>query len=49
VHDLDTAVGLVVVTVELDTHRFAASPQTTPVETFENELVHMVTRCLRGD
>ena len=49
VHDLDTAVDLIVFTVELNTHRFAASPQKTPVETFENELVHMVTRYLRGD
>lgn len=46
VRDLDTAVDLVVFTVELNTHRLAAFEQ--PVDTFENELVDMVTRYLRG-
>jgi AcrR family transcriptional regulator len=49
VRDLDTAAELIVFTVELNTHRLMASPQTIPVETFENELVDMVTRYLRGD
>jgi hypothetical protein len=35
--------------VEVNTHEFMAAPRTTPVETFENELVAMVTRYLRGD
>ncbi|WP_086664405.1 TetR/AcrR family transcriptional regulator [Lentzea kentuckyensis] len=48
VRDLDTAAELIVFTVELNTHRLAASPQTIPVETFENELVDMVTRYLGG-
>ncbi|GGM74865.1 putative transcriptional regulator, TetR family protein [Lentzea pudingi] len=46
VRDLDTAVDLVVFTVELNTHRLAAFRQ--PAETFENELVDMMTRYLRG-
>lgn len=46
VRDLDTAVDLVVFTVELNTHRLAALQQ--PAETFENELVDMMTRYLRG-
>ncbi|MEO3827735.1 TetR/AcrR family transcriptional regulator [Actinomadura sp. B10D3] len=49
VRDLDTAADLIVTTVELNTHKFMAHPRTVPVETFENELVDMVTRYLRGD
>lgn len=48
VRDLDTAVDLVVFTVELNTHRLAAFQQPAAMETFENELVDMVTRYLRG-
>jgi AcrR family transcriptional regulator len=48
VRDLDAAVDLVVFTVELNTHRLAAFPQPVAMETFENELVDMVTRYLRG-
>ncbi|MFD4668099.1 TetR/AcrR family transcriptional regulator [Lentzea sp. NPDC058450] len=46
VRDLDTAVELVVFTVELNTHRLAALKR--DVETIENELVDMVTRYLGG-
>ncbi|MDX3660121.1 TetR/AcrR family transcriptional regulator [Streptomyces sp. ID05-26A] len=46
VRDLDTAVELVVFTVELNTHRLAAFQR--PTETFEHELVDMMTRYLRG-
>lgn len=49
VRDLDTAAELIVFTVELNTHKLMADPQTIPVETFESELVAMVTRYLRGD
>ncbi|MFC9431298.1 TetR/AcrR family transcriptional regulator [Streptomyces sp. NPDC056987] len=49
VQDLDTAAELIVFTVELNTHRLMADPRKVPVETFENELVDMVTRYLRGD
>ena len=49
VGDLDTAAELIVVTVELNTHKLMADPQSIPVETVENELVDMVTRYLRGD
>ncbi|GGX92134.1 TetR/AcrR family transcriptional regulator [Streptomyces minutiscleroticus] len=49
VRDLDTAAELIVSTVEINTHRLMAHPRTIPVETFENELVDMVTRYLRGD
>jgi AcrR family transcriptional regulator len=49
VRDLDTAAELIVFTVELNTHKLMADPRTIPVETFENELVDMVTRYLRGD
>ncbi|URM96544.1 TetR/AcrR family transcriptional regulator [Actinomadura madurae] len=49
VRDLDTAADLIVTTVELNTHKIMARPQTTSVEMFENELVDMVTRYLRGD
>lgn len=36
-------------TVEINTHKLMADPRTVPVETFEQELVDMVTRYLRGD
>ncbi len=49
VGDPDIAADLILFTVEMNTHKFMASPRTTPVETFENELVAMVTRYLRGD
>ncbi|WP_053735120.1 TetR/AcrR family transcriptional regulator [Nocardia sp. NRRL S-836] len=49
VADLDTAAEIIVFTVEVNTHRLMAFPQSTTVEKFENELVGMVTRYLRGD
>ncbi|MGZ3145910.1 TetR/AcrR family transcriptional regulator [Lentzea chajnantorensis] len=49
VADLDTAAELIVFTVEVNTHRLMAFPRNTTVEKFENELVGMVTRYLRGD
>ena len=49
VRDLDTAAELLVFTVEVNTHKLMAAPQTIPVETFERELVDMVTRYLGGD
>jgi AcrR family transcriptional regulator len=49
VQDPDTAAELIVFTVETNTHKLMAYPRTTPVETFESELVAMVTRYLRGD
>jgi AcrR family transcriptional regulator len=49
VQDLDAAAELIVFTVETNTHKLMAYPRTTPVETFENELVALVTRYLRGD
>ncbi|MFJ5838760.1 TetR/AcrR family transcriptional regulator [Streptomyces shenzhenensis] len=49
VRDLDTAAELIVFTVETNAHKLMADPRTIPVETFENELVDMVTRYLRGD
>lgn len=49
VQGLDTAAELIVFTVEANTHKLMAYPRTAPVETFENELVAMVTRYLRGD
>lgn len=49
VGDLDTAAELIVFTVELNTHKLMAEPRSIPVETFERELVDMVTRYLRGD
>lgn len=49
VGDLDTAAELIVGTVELNTHKLMADPRTLRVETFENELVDMITRYLRGD
>ncbi|MFG2971254.1 TetR/AcrR family transcriptional regulator [Streptomyces sp. NPDC048288] len=48
VGDLGIAAELIVFTVETNTHKLMAGPRTVPVETFENELVDMVTRYLRG-
>jgi AcrR family transcriptional regulator len=48
VRHLDTAAELILFTVEMNTHKLMAAPQSIPVETFENELVDMVTRYLRG-
>ncbi|MFF3831628.1 TetR/AcrR family transcriptional regulator [Streptomyces sp. NPDC048511] len=48
VRDLPTAAELIVFTVEANTHKLMAAPQTVPVESFENELVDMLTRYLRG-
>jgi AcrR family transcriptional regulator len=42
------AAEIILFTVEMNTHKFMAAPQTVPVETFEDELVAMVTRYLRG-
>ena len=47
VGDPGMAAEIVLFTVEMNTHKFMAGP-TAPVETFENELVAMVTRYLRG-
>jgi AcrR family transcriptional regulator len=49
VGDPDVAADIVLFTVEMNTHKFMAAPRAIPVETFENELVAMVTRYLRGD
>ncbi|WP_460516008.1 TetR/AcrR family transcriptional regulator [Flindersiella endophytica] len=49
VDDLNVAAEIILFTVEMNTHKFMASPQNIPVETFETELVAMVTRYLRGD
>jgi len=49
VGDADVAADLILFTVEINTHKFMAAPRTIPVETFEDELVAMVTRYLRGD
>ncbi|MFC8130775.1 TetR/AcrR family transcriptional regulator [Streptomyces sp. NPDC057302] len=49
VRDLGTAAELIVTTVEMNSHMLMAAPQAVPVETFEKELVAMVTRYLRGD
>ncbi|MEU5260919.1 TetR/AcrR family transcriptional regulator [Amycolatopsis sp. NPDC021455] len=49
VGDADVAADLILFTVEINTHKFMAAPRAIPVETFENELVAMVTRYLRGD
>jgi AcrR family transcriptional regulator len=49
VGDPDVAAEIILFTVEMNTHKFMAAPRTIPVETFENELVAMVTRYLRGD
>jgi AcrR family transcriptional regulator len=49
VGDPDVAADLVLLTVEINTHKFMAAPGAVPVQTFEDELVAMVTRYLRGD
>lgn len=49
VGDPDVAAELILFTVEMNTHKFMAAPGTNAVETFENELVAMLTRYLRGD
>jgi AcrR family transcriptional regulator len=49
VGDPGVAADLILLTVEINTHKFMAAPRTVPVETFENELVAMLTRYLRGD
>jgi AcrR family transcriptional regulator len=49
VGDPDVAADIVLFTVEMNTHKFMAAPGTIAVETFESELVAMVTRYLRGD
>ena len=49
VGDADVAAEIVLFTVEMNTHKFMAAPRTAAVETFEDELVAMVTRYLRGD
>ncbi|MFJ8858982.1 TetR/AcrR family transcriptional regulator [Streptomyces sp. NPDC102451] len=48
VGDLSTAAELIVFTVEANTHKLMADPRTVPLDSFENELVDMVTRYLRG-
>ena len=48
VRDLDTAAELIMYTVELNTHRIMADPRPGSVESFENELVTMLTLYLRG-
>ncbi|HWS31353.1 MAG TPA: TetR/AcrR family transcriptional regulator [Actinoplanes sp.] len=49
VGDVATAADLILFTVEMNTHKLMADPGSAPVETFERELVDMVTRYLRGD
>jgi AcrR family transcriptional regulator len=49
VRDVDTAAELILFTVEMNTHKLMADPRTIAIETFERELVDMVTRYLRGD
>ncbi|MBL7261088.1 TetR/AcrR family transcriptional regulator [Paractinoplanes lichenicola] len=49
VTELDTAAELILFTVEMNTHKIMADPRSVTVETFESELVNMVTRYLRGD
>ena len=49
VDDAGVAADLLLFTVEVNTHRYLAAPQAVPVEAFENELVAMMTRYLRGD
>jgi AcrR family transcriptional regulator len=49
VGDPDIAADIILFTVEMNTHKFMAGPRTIPVEAFEEELVAMVTRYLRGD
>ncbi|ATE55671.1 TetR/AcrR family transcriptional regulator [Actinosynnema pretiosum] len=48
VGDPGLAADLVLFTVEMNTHKFMAAPGGTAVEVFEEELVAMVTRYLRG-
>ena len=48
VGDVGTAAELILFTVEMNTHKLMADPRTIAVETFEAELVAMVTRYLRG-
>ncbi|WP_305786967.1 TetR/AcrR family transcriptional regulator [Symbioplanes lichenis] len=48
VRDLDTAANLINFTVEINTHRLMADPHAPAVETFESELIDMVTRYLAG-
>jgi len=49
VGDPDVAAEIILFTVEMNVHKFMATPGTTSVETFEDELVAMVTRYLGGD
>jgi hypothetical protein len=49
VGDPDIAAEIILCTVEMNTHKFMAAPRDIPVETFESELVAMVTRYLRRD
>jgi AcrR family transcriptional regulator len=49
VRDVGTAAELILFTVEMNTHKFMAAPQAIAIDTFEQELVDMVTRYLRGD
>jgi AcrR family transcriptional regulator len=49
VRDVGTAAELILFTVEMNTHKIMAAPQTIAIDTFEQELVDMVTRYLRGD
>ena len=49
VRDIGTAAELILFTVEMNTHKFMAAPRTIAIDTFEQELVDMVTRYLRGD
>jgi AcrR family transcriptional regulator len=49
VRDLDTAAEMITFTVEVNVHKLMADPRAVSIETFEKELVDMVTRYLRGD
>ncbi|SDT47635.1 TetR/AcrR family transcriptional regulator [Actinoplanes derwentensis] len=49
VGDVGTAADLILFTIEMNTHKLMAAPGSVPVETFERELVDMITRYLRGD
>lgn len=49
VGDVATAADLILFTIEMNTHKLMAGPGPIPVETFERELVDMVTRYLLGD
>ncbi|WP_307873036.1 TetR/AcrR family transcriptional regulator [Paractinoplanes ovalisporus] len=48
VADVGVAAELIQFTIEMNTHKLMAAPRTIAVETFETELVTMVTRYLRG-